>query len=688
MKNEDIENDTSNQKETIKIENINISKRISNSFHIKRNFESLLLNKKGNPKPLKGRIYRNSLGNIFQINENTEINQKIKEEKNNTLNIFYNIRKQILRKIKKPYLNPYMENKNNFNFLQNNNNYSYKYLPYKISSSDRTTFYDYYQICYLLNKNIKNYRLLSRLNDYLLLYDNQEYFMKFFNTDEQKIVMNYLLFIVYDKNIEVKLSKNSKKKVSERNIIDSFQNLKKYIYYQKNKNSDSKEENKMQEIDEKNNYFQMMNIKPVLKTNIKHIFIFDISKRLVPYFTPNLFPNLFFHSFYFKLYLNLRKNKLIKNIESLINEEQKEVEITSSKNPNFNDENKNYFEEIKQKIKENIKENIYNLNIEENNKGDITNISDNKKMNINYNNNDENRDIEKLLYKFNTITQTKRTKEKKMLLKNEKMKYKQIKKWNNFLIKKREYNTIKNEENDNSLLENKNNIMLYNKRFFLKTAKKKTKAIFATSLNGTSFFSKNKTSQKSTNYNPNSIIKEKNKKINNNKIKTNNIIKISNSEIQDKSNNSILILKSFSNKNSKNLKTAKNRAISIHYPVNQKFIKKNIFKINKSQIYNLHGFENIYKGFKRKGILPKPKKNYSTYIHKAFDSMAGFDFVNYVENKKNNNKIEYEENKILNEYNTKKLEKSIKQMINNIKQFHTNNFYWKKMVNSPNFYGH
>ena len=56
MKNEDIENDTSNQKETIKIENINISKRISNSFHIKRNFESLLLNKKGNPKPLKARI--------------------------------------------------------------------------------------------------------------------------------------------------------------------------------------------------------------------------------------------------------------------------------------------------------------------------------------------------------------------------------------------------------------------------------------------------------------------------------------------------------------------------------------------------------------------------------------------------------------------------------------------------------
>ena len=628
MKNEDINYYRLNRHLSMKKkENKIFARRISQSFHIKRNFQSLMLNKKGEQKSLKHIINRKSSESFPQINEDIEFNKKDKSKNkiivNDNLNKFYNIRKQILERIKKPYLNPYIENKNNF--TQNNiNNIN---TTYNLSSSEKITIYDYYQIDNLLNKNIKNKKLLSRLNEYLLSCDNQEYFMKYFDNDEQRIIMNYLLYQVYGKDILVKLPKNSAIKVSDINIIDSFKNIKKYIY---------------------NDFFQILDLKPVLTSKIKYIFIFDIPKHLIPNCIPNLFPHLLFHSFYLKLYLNIRMNKLSKNIESLVGDENKEEEIISSKNYNIKDKNKNIFEEIKENTKENI---------EENNKDDIANISNKK---IDNNNKEDNRDIERFLYKINKLIQSKKSKEEKLLQqKSEEINYKQNKYLNDFLNKSKEYNTLKKEDNNNSLIENKNNIKLYNKRFFIKTAKK-TKSIFKTSLNRTNYISKN-TSQKSTIYNQNSIIEDRNNKINSGKIN---------------------IKKNLTKKNSKKLKTT-----YIHYFGNKKFIKKNILQINKSQIYNLQGFEKIYKEFKEKGILPKPKKKYKTYIHKSFDSLPGFDYFAYVENKLYNNKIEYEENKILNDYNSKKLEKSIKQMFNRYKLFPINNLYLKKMVNSSNIYG-
>ena len=120
------------------------------------------------------------------------------------------MKSEINRKIFAKYVNPYM------------NNIHHILTPF--SKEKKVLYYDYYQICYIFNK--MKCDLYSKYKDYKLLYDNQEYFLKFFKRYESKAYLNYLLYVTYNKDSSVK----STRVVSLKKDIDKIKSdYKEYI---------------------------------------------------------------------------------------------------------------------------------------------------------------------------------------------------------------------------------------------------------------------------------------------------------------------------------------------------------------------------------------------------------------------------------------------------------------------------
>ena len=205
-------------------------------------------------------------------------------KKNPNLKPLKKIREEINTKIFAKYVNPYMPQINHF------------MTPF--TKQKKILHYDYYQIGYILEK--KKCDLFSRFKDFKLLYDNQDYFLKYFRQEESKIYLNYLIYITYAKDPSVKsnrltcLNKDVKKirrdfnEIIVKNIFEAkrlifskdlnkyFPNLSPKIYEATQK--------KLSRIAIPK---YILFIKPVIAKRINYLYIKDVPNIKIPKTIPN-----------------------------------------------------------------------------------------------------------------------------------------------------------------------------------------------------------------------------------------------------------------------------------------------------------------------------------------------------------------------------------------------------------------
>lgn len=125
------------------------------------------------------------------------------------------MRLKTFKKISKKYCSPYI-----YDFKEKEKNYSKKQI-------ENFIYYNYYLISNLIEKKKNRFNL--KYNEYLYLYNKQEYLIKYFNRNERYIIMNYLLYMVYDKDIAT-VVKRAKKLLTNDEINNMFNNLEKNNY--------------------------------------------------------------------------------------------------------------------------------------------------------------------------------------------------------------------------------------------------------------------------------------------------------------------------------------------------------------------------------------------------------------------------------------------------------------------------
>ena len=368
---------------------------------------------------------------------------------------FYIIRKEINKKLKNTYKSPYMD------YLIEKG----YYIHHK--KADYPKYFNYYMTCYLMNN--KRCQLTSRYYDYLLFYNQQEYLIRYFDKNEIYIILNYLLYFIYNKDIESVVKNKKKKILSEGEIQNMFNNLIKsnYNFF-----------GTMEIFDEIAVYYRNIglsniylskfitldNVKPVYGEEIHYKYAKDIPTLSFPNSYPNLFPLVGVMLNYIKKYLKARKFlKLKTNNDDKINQ-----------NTNLNlspyKKDKSYYYKMNNKNKKNkINDDniLMNLSLsltQDNNINDESNESEEKK-NLHNSNRRLKIDIDiydvetlvnKILYGYrnNYINKKSRTnkknksgikgiREQMYLLKKEKINLKRKKKNNSM----RNINKVKMEEN-------------------------------------------------------------------------------------------------------------------------------------------------------------------------------------------------------------------------------------------------
>jgi hypothetical protein len=252
-------------------------------------------------------------------------------KKNVNIKHFYMIRKLINQKLKNTYKSPYMEHLIAKGY----------YMHHKIE--DYPKYFNYYMICYLIN-NIKCHFTL-KYYDTLLFYNQQEYFIRYFRKNESYIVLNYLFYFVYDKDIET-VVKNKKKILSKQEIINMYNNLLKSNYnfigtmeifeeiavYYRNIGINNINLSK---------FMTLENIKPVHGEKIKYLYAKDIPTQKFPNCYPNVFPLVGVMLNYIKIYLNDRKYlKLKTNDNNNYNKSHFIISSNDKKDKSGSDNNK------------------------------------------------------------------------------------------------------------------------------------------------------------------------------------------------------------------------------------------------------------------------------------------------------------------------------------------------------------
>ena len=166
--------------------------------------------------------------------------------------------------------------------------------------------------------NNKRCQLTLRYYDHLLFYNNQEYLIRYFGKTEYFIIINYLLFFVYDKDIE-SISKIKKKIVSYKEIKLMFNDLLKNnfnftgtmeilddiaVYYRYSGINMSNLSKMLVNLE---------NVKPVFDEKIKYLYAKDVPPLSFPNSYPNLFPLIGVIFGYIKKYLKMRKILKVKS---------------------------------------------------------------------------------------------------------------------------------------------------------------------------------------------------------------------------------------------------------------------------------------------------------------------------------------------------------------------------------------
>ena len=124
--------------------------------------------------------------------------------------LFEKIKKSITNKIVGKYRSPYME------YL-----YQTKYFFASFMKKHKPTYYNFFQTCNIMEK--KKCRLYCCYKDHKLIMDNQEYFLKFFETDESKAYLNYLVYFIYAKDPFVKSNRLVCVNKDRKQIRDDYQ---------------------------------------------------------------------------------------------------------------------------------------------------------------------------------------------------------------------------------------------------------------------------------------------------------------------------------------------------------------------------------------------------------------------------------------------------------------------------------
>ena len=267
---------------------------------------------------------------------------------------FYLIRKQINQKLKNTYKSPFMDY-----FIKKG-----YYIHHK--KSDYPKYYNYYMICYLMNN--KRCQLTLRYYDHLLFYNNQEYLIRYFGKTEYFIIINYLLFFVYDKDIET-ISKIKKKIVSYKEIQIMFNDLLKNNY---------NFTGTMEILDDIAVYYRysginmsnlskmlvnLENVKPVFEKKIKYLYAKDVPPLSFPNSYPNLFPLIGVIFDYIKKYLKMRKMLKVKT-DSSDNCNSKKDNILIEPEEKEEQKGKSYYEhKMPNKNKNKISENNFLMNL-------------------------------------------------------------------------------------------------------------------------------------------------------------------------------------------------------------------------------------------------------------------------------------------------------------------------------------
>ena len=658
--------------------------------------------------------------NIINLLKKEE--SKIKENKENIENkntkkimTYTEIRQHIYKKLKKNYISPYIEKFHiNQNYIERTEYDSFYLEPAK--------YYDYFQICNLTNNNLKNFSLLSRLHDHLILNDDQEYIMKYFTPEEFYINIKYLLYCFYDKD-KLLAANNPKKEYIDKNIniglykkwnetifrfedsFDIFNNGRKFLKFV------------VSESFRHRIYFTRLNA--IFKSNINYVYVQDMPQEFIHNCVPNLFPHISNDIYNLKIYINIKMNNNKENIELLLDKTQKDKSINKFYRNSIN--RNNLKKENKSFGNINICKNIsFSSNDEKEESNSILPMEKiyNNKIN---NGNKEYRDIKYFLQKLC---------DSKVQKLNEEEKFNQRK----FIYNKIEkLNSIKNKDEEskldfitnNSLIETKKKIKTNNKNLFLKISKRE---LYKMSFNKTNSLSKTNrnTSDKSTICNPNSSINENNIKINfdNNLIHlTRNRQNIKKIEVKENENLNKVEKKIFFFKSKTSSGKTLNKHIINSYQENnlqrtfseikinkirnnntnctKSFscndltsririlnMKKNFIikdrHINKNQIFSLNNFEKLYKETKKRGLLPKTKIKYNLY-YKPFKGIYGHNYcLDLLNNKRNEEKESEYKDQI--SYGFEKVNKNIKMIQKSDILFFKNNYSLESIVKCPNIY--
>ena len=203
------------------------------------------------------------------------LNEKDKDDK--YLNY---VKNKIYEKISKKYVSPYI-----YDLKDEENQLIYNRV-------EPFTYYNYYLICNLIaNKRCK---FNSRYNDYLYYYNKQEYLLKYFGKNEIYIIMNYLVHILYSKDIAT-IVKNPKKLLTYNEIRNMFNNLvnNNYnfigtmeimkgiaVYYKHKGNNNNNPINLITNLE---------SIKPILGKKINYFFAKDIPTNQMPNCIPKYY---------------------------------------------------------------------------------------------------------------------------------------------------------------------------------------------------------------------------------------------------------------------------------------------------------------------------------------------------------------------------------------------------------------
>ena len=257
---------------------------------------------------------------------------------------FYLIRKQINQRLKNKYKSPYMD------YLIEKGYYNH------YRRGDYPKYYNFYMINYLINN--KRCRLTLRYYDNLYYYNHQEYLIRYFNGNEIFIIMNYVLYFIYDKDIH-SVSKIKKKVISDKEIINMFNNLIKNNYnflgtielfediavYYRNSVVGTSNISRI--------LFNLQNVKPIFDEQIHYLYAKDVPTLLFPNSIPNFFPLEGIMLDYIKQFLKLSKFTKLK-FNNIIDKDKKNI------NPYLNKSGKNF---LKLPSKKNIKNDNLLMNL-------------------------------------------------------------------------------------------------------------------------------------------------------------------------------------------------------------------------------------------------------------------------------------------------------------------------------------